>query len=102
MLLSAEDGELFLKLHRGLLHFVSRQTGVVPGNKGPKQLSVQEWSTLRDALWEQPESLEEYITLNPDGLPPDELDIVSHWRHRVVGKFFVFRFLTKHTLFLGG
>ena len=30
----------------------------------------------------------------------DELEIVATWKHAVVGKFYVFRYLTKYTIFL--
>ena len=30
----------------------------------------------------------------------DELEIVATWKHAVVGKFYVFRYLSKYTIFL--
>ena len=33
-------------------------------------------------------------------MSPDQLEIVASWKHAVVGKFYVFRYLAKYTVFL--
>jgi hypothetical protein len=46
------------------------------------------------------ELLQAFVDENPARLTSDELDIVRSWRHLVQGKFFAFRQLKKHMVFL--
>lgn len=55
---------------------------------------------IRDAVWTRPELLEQFIRDNPSHLTPAELALVSTWRHRVVGTFYVYRYLKTSTVFL--
>ena len=43
---------------------------------------------------------EAFITHNPANLSADDLALVDSWKYRVVGDFYVFRYLKKHTVFL--
>ena len=55
---------------------------------------------VRNALFRPPGTDRRVHKENPAGLPADELEIVAAWKHAVVGKFYVFRYLTKYTVFL--
>ena len=44
--------------------------------------------------------LEAYIAANPAGLSPQDLEIVSSWRHLVSGRFIALRQLKKHMILL--
>jgi hypothetical protein len=37
---------------------------------------------------------------NPAGLSKEDLSLIKSWRHRVAGKFFIFRQLKKHAIFM--
>lgn len=55
---------------------------------------------VRDAFVANLELIDFFASENPADLPKDELDIIRSWRHLVAGKFYAFRELKKHTLFL--
>lgn len=103
MLLKPQDAELFFKLHRSLMWFVNERQQIVPNVGSPKQfsaLSPEVRVHVREALLEQLNLIETYVADNPHHLTDEELDIVYSWRDHVVGKFFVFRYLKKHAIFL--
>ena len=104
MNLHPDDGRLFYKLFSALLGYVNRKLGIVP-----EQFSVEsEYTSLppqargkvRDALYEHRELIDQFAAENPAGLPPDELAIVATWKHALVGKFYIFRYLKTHTIFI--
>lgn len=103
MLLSREDAELFFRLHRSLMCFVNERLRIVPDIRSPEQfsaLSLEIRVQVRDAFMGEPDILDSFLDANPDHMTQEELDIVSSWRHYVFGKFFVFRYLKRHTVFL--
>lgn len=55
---------------------------------------------VRDVLNANLDLIESFVDENPARLSDDELDIVRSWRHLVTGRFYVFRELTKYTVFL--
>jgi len=104
MNLHPDDGRLFYKLFSALMGYVNRKLGIFP-----EQFTVEsEYTSLppqtrgkvRDALYEHRELFDQFITENPAGLPPEELEIVGGWKNALVGKFYIFRYLKKHTIFI--
>ena len=104
MNLHPDDGRLFYKLFSALLGYVNRKLGIVP-----EQFTVEsEYTSLppqtrgkvRDALYEHRELIDQFIAENPAGLSPEELEIVASWKHALVGKFYIFRYLKTHTIFI--
>jgi hypothetical protein len=103
MLLGPQDADLFFKLHRALMWFVNERLQIVPDIGSPDEFSALPPETrlqVRNALLDETDLLELFVDANPFDLTDDELDIVSSWRHQVAGKFFVFRYLKQHTVFL--
>lgn len=104
MLLEMQDVALFFKLHRALMFFVNQGLKVVSDDiAGPDQfssLSPEVRLKVRDAFLKHADLLQSFVEENPAHLPDDELDIIRSWRHLVHGKFYVFRELTKYTVFL--
>ena len=103
MLLSPEDAELFFKLHRSLMFFVNQRLGIVPDIAGPDdffRLRPKVGLEIRNAFLERVDLIESYVDDNPAKLPEEELEIVLSWRHHVIGRFFLFRQLKKHMVFL--
>lgn len=103
MLLKPEEAGLLFHLQRSLMFFVNQRKGVVPGVASlqdyPK-LPMESRREVHLAFHEHPELLEAYLEENPEHFPDDALEIVRSWRHRIAGRFLIFRYLKKHTLFL--
>lgn len=103
MLLPPQDAELFFKLHRSLMLFVNQRLGILPGVSSLEELAAlppQKIAKVRNAFRDQVDLVDPFAEENPAGLSADELDIVLSWRHQVSGRFFVFRQLKKHMVFL--
>lgn len=103
MNLAPDEGNLFYDLYAALLSFVNRKLEV-----SSEQFSdSQEYTStppearvaIRDALFEHRELIDEFVTENPAKRKADELEIVGAWKHALPGKFFVFRYLKKYTVF---
>ena len=104
MKLSQADTDLFFKLMWRLQFYVNQKQGIVPGVDSVDayaDLPQKEMVRVRDALWQNSELIDAYITENPDGMAPEELDIVRKWKRFVSGTFHLFRLLKKHAVFLG-
>jgi len=104
MLLPPHELELFFKLHRALLFFVTQRLSVIPDKlASPEEfaaLSPEVRLKVRDALNANLPLIESFVDENPAHCSDDELDIVRSWRHLVHGKFYVFRELKKYMVFL--
>jgi len=97
------DADLFYKLHGSLLAFANRELKILPAGTLPDQVRkqpLQEVAKLRNACYEKPALLEQYLAANPDRLPADELAIVASWRHRITGDFYIMRHLKTYTVFM--
>src|SRR2546429_5457844 len=103
MLLSLQQTERFYRIWFPLLHYVNeqRQLGsTFPATYGERTPPLADVLPLRNALWADDELLETFISLNPAGLSPADLQLVSSWRYRVAGTFYIVRYLKKYTVFL--
>jgi hypothetical protein len=104
MNLTFDEGKLFYDLYAALLSFVNRKLNVSSATfsdareytSTPPEARV----AVRDALFAHWELIDEFVKENPAKLSPDQLEIVGTWKHAVVGKFYVFRYLAKYTVFL--
>ncbi len=104
MQVTFDEGKLFYDLYAALLSFVNRKLKVSSETfsdareytSTPPEARV----AIRDALFDQRELIDEFIQENPAKLKADDLDIVATWKHALVGKFYVFRYLAKYTIFL--
>lgn len=103
MKLSPEDANLFWGLMWGLQFYVNERLGIVPNVRSPQALAAlptQKRVKVRDALWKNPSLIADYVRENPDGLPPEHLDIVQKWEKFIAGHFFIVRFLKSYAVFL--
>ncbi|MGE5192761.1 MAG: DUF6398 domain-containing protein [Deltaproteobacteria bacterium] len=104
MLLPHADLLLFFKLNAALMRFVNQRLKVVPGDflgaDAYAALPPEARLKVREAFLKEPDLLEAFIEQNPADLSGEELAIIGSWRHRVSGRFYVFRALRKHTVFL--
>lgn len=104
MRISKEDADLFFRLMWELQFYVNQQLAIIPDVNSVEQytqLDGHERLEVRDALWEHPELIEAYVEENPHNLPAAELTMVEQWEQFVSGTFYVYRFLKKHTIFIG-
>jgi hypothetical protein len=104
MKLSLEDCEIFYKLYAFLLSYTNQMLKVVPEKFATSDeytvLPAETRMNVRDALYAHPELIPEFVLINPAHLATDELEIVSSWRHALVGGFYILRHLKRYAVFL--
>ena len=104
MLLSPEEVGSLYNLHRSLMFFVNQRLRVLPDcPANPDEYSSLPPSTrlkVHDALFTHMDLIQSFVDETPAHLSHDDLGIILSWRHLVHGKFFVFRELNQHTVFL--
>lgn len=103
MILLPEETERFYRVWFPLLHYVNVQRHLVasfPATWTHETIPPSDVAALRDALWADDALRERFLTENPARLPPADLELVASWQHRLAGKFFIERYLKKHTIFL--
>jgi hypothetical protein len=103
MLLTPQDADMFFKLHRALMCFVNERLQIVPDIASPDEFSSLPPETrleVREAFLDEQDLIELFVDANPYAFSEDELNIVLTWRNLVPGKFFIFRYLKKYTIFL--
>lgn len=103
MQLSPEDASLFFKLMPALQTSANRQLKIIKGLKdveGYKSISNGERVELRNALYENPEIIDEFVRENPFSFSQDELEIISGWKNFIADSFFVVKLTKKHAIFM--
>ena len=104
MNLTFDEGNRFYNLYTALLSFVNRKLEVTPEQFSNLEEYVstppEARLAIRDALFARRELIDEFVRDNPANLEADDLEIVGTWKHAVAGKFCVFRYLKKYTVFL--
>jgi hypothetical protein len=102
--ISFGEGKLFYKLYAALCSYANGHLNVVQGDfSDPEQftsLPPEIRLEVRDALYAQPELIDQFVQENPAQLSTEELAIVAGWKHAVIGDFYVFRYLKKYAVFL--
>jgi hypothetical protein len=101
--LPAADAALFIRLHVALLVYVNRQLGLVPGIDSKEAFlasSLEDKLKIRDAMAANLPLIDSFVAESPARIPPDELALVEAWKQAVVGRFYVFRYLKRYTVFL--
>jgi hypothetical protein len=105
MKLSKEDADLYFELMWSLQFFVNQKLGLlpdVPTVLDYRKLSQEEKMKVREALYEKPGLIDEYVKENPDQFPAEKLEIVSKWKNFVRGDFYIERYLKKYAVLIGG
>lgn len=104
MNVTPEEVQQFYELYAALLSFVNARLNVVPErfSDAPEYVTTSPETRLavRNALYENRQLIDQFVAENPAGMPADELAIVEAWKHALFGKFYIFRYLAKHTIFL--
>lgn len=105
MVLEPEEVEQFYRVWFPLLYYVNQQRKLLKSFPASwqaldKAIAPSKVFKLRNALWADDVLREAFIEQNPAGLAPDDLALVASWKHRIEGRFFVFRYLKKYAVFL--
>ena len=105
MKLTTQEAELFYRLMWSLQYFVNQRLGIAPNIETKEEYealppSFDEKLRVRNALYEHPEIIDEYVKENPDGFGDDELEIIRSWKKFQRGAYFVERILKKHAIFI--
>ena len=98
-----DEGKLFYDLYAALLSYVNRKLNVVTEQFSDSReytaTPPEARTAIRDALYDHRELIDQFVAENPAQLSADELEIVGSWKHALVGKFYVLRYLSKYTVF---
>jgi hypothetical protein len=104
MNLTPDEGKLFYDLYAALLTFVNQKlevsSEIFSDSREYAATPPETRVAIRDALFEHSELIDEFVGGNPAKLKAEELEIVGSWKHALPGKFYVFRYLKKYTVFL--
>jgi len=104
MKLSHEDAGLFFHLMWELQFYVNRKLNLLPGIESVDAYSVldqKDKMPVRQAMYDRfDEWSDMFVAENPYGRPADELQIVQSWKRRVMGDFYILRFLKNYTVLL--
>jgi hypothetical protein len=104
MLLPPEDATLFFKLMPALQVFANQKLHIIKSLENVdryQKVSDEQRIELRNAFYQQPELIDEFVRVNPIGASPNELGIVSGWKNFVSGDFMIERILKKYAIFIG-
>lgn len=105
MVLDKEGQVVFFGLAWHLLFYAAEQLEFLPRPRTPddiRNLPQEQWCRLRNSLYEHPHLIEQFADRNPFGLPDEHLAIVRGWKQFHRGKFIVWRYLKRYTVFLSG
>lgn len=104
MQIPPDEGKLFYKLHAALCSHANRALRIIAPEFSTLEqflaLSEEERWKVKQAVYAQPELIDRFVSENPADLSTDELAIVAGWKHAVAGRFYVFRYLQPHAVFL--
>lgn len=64
--------------------------------------ALRDGSCVLDALWENMQLIDEFVELNPYGMPEQVLDTVRPWRYAIGGEFACVDAQEGHALYLAG
>jgi len=103
MTLNIQEAEKFYRILWPLLVYVnnkfsiSHEFNAQVENKKILPLTI---APIREKLWTDNSLLESFVSENPARLSDDDLAIVTSWKHRIAGSFFIYKYLVKYTIFL--
>jgi len=103
MQLPPEEADYFFSLFKPLLVYTNQQFQINSGIKKPEDIErhpFEETVKIREKLYQNVELFDKFIQENTDNLSPENISIIQSWKGFIDGKFFVFRYLKKYTIFL--
>ena len=103
MKLSEADAKQFFELMTPLQLFVNQKLKLKPEVKtlaALEKLGSENRLPIRDAVYQHPELIDEFIKQNPQKFTPEQLGILKGWKNPIVGDFFIERLLKKYAVFI--
>ncbi len=104
MKLLHEETKLFYELMWHLQRYANARLKSVTRCSSLEEYSVlpmEEKLKVRDAVYENPGLMDEYISANPDQLNAEKLAIIKEWKGFIKGDFYIERHLKNHTILVG-
>ena len=105
MYLNETDTARFYRIWMAILDFTNKRYNAAPNLKTIKEKSSYDPNDLlpvRDVLWKNVGIIDDFILENPVSFKKPDLDILSTWKRRTPGKFFILKHLKNYTVFMGG
>lgn len=104
MYLSEPDAKRFYTIWLSLLHYVNQKKSIVttyPDNwNDAGSVDIGDVADIREVLWDDLTLIDQYATDNPENLSEADLAIALSWKDRIVGSFYIFRYLKSSAVFL--
>ncbi len=105
MKLSEKDAELYYELMWALQFYVNRKLKIHPDVKSVDEYEdcgFEEKFEVRNALFENPTLIDQFVEENPQGFSDEKLSIVSGWKNFVKGEFQIERYLKRCAILISG
>lgn len=103
MKLTKEESELFFELTFALQFYANSRKEIIPDIRSIEEyheLPQKEKHMVRDALYDSPELIDDYISGNPDKFDEEKLTIISQWKNCIRGDFQIERYLKNYAIFI--
>jgi hypothetical protein len=106
MHLTENEIELYYRLWYGLVWGINKKHRIIPGFKKPVDgvpvdISVEEFKKARDAMWDNPEWIDQFLVVNGGEFSEAEREIIAGWRRYFIkGRFIVIKHLTGYSVLM--
>jgi len=105
MRLTEKEYFRFLRIHISLIHFTGINERLLSDKMSLEEFKGVDVKTkfpVREALYENPKYFDKFVKENPYNLSNEDLQVVDNFRHFKKGKFWLLKYLKKHSIFLDG
>jgi hypothetical protein len=103
MQLPESEADYFFSLFKPLLVYTNQKFQINPGIKNPEDIeknSFEETVKIRGALYQNPQLFDSFVEEKAESLSREDIAMIESWKDFILGRFLVFRYLKKHTIFL--
>lgn len=103
MQLSQSEADYFFSLFKPLLVYTNQKFQISSGIKKPEDIEkcpFEDTVKIRSTLYQNIELFDNFIQDNLQTLSTEDISVVQSWKGFIQGKFFIFRYLKKYTIFL--
>ena len=101
--LSAEDRRTFFRLFIPLLQFTNHKFKIneyLDEDLRAGHPDFEDLKEVADRLWQNTDTINEFIESNEDNLSAEERSLLESWRHPITGQFILERHLAKGSIFI--
>lgn len=104
MKVTTEEANLFFELMWLLQYYVNNKLNIIKNIKTLeeyKELPQEKKFKVREAVYKNPNLLDDYISNNPNNLITDQLSIIKEWKGFKIGDYYIERYLKNYAVFIG-